>query len=1063
MASSGKDTGVFIGAASGMDAMTDAAIYGPLLATGDIGIYGHLNGVYDMVVEGRMQTLTSDWSGSASGVAELGMDSDLATARVTVRNNGTTALSIPVGTPFSTAGGTAFNLLAAPGQPGVTLAGQVSTADGYVSGGASSMGHYLIQPGASVTLDVQAAGFGSAWNQATNAITSSGIAGLAVVSSTAATGGEGWTDPALDGRGTASNTGFLSSGGGDIEGLFHAQGFVPTEANVNLSSDDAWTANDLLAWKGYVDNARAEGILNVAPVWSANGLDVDYSGDFATSAYFANVREAALYGGGLSFDSPPWFFNDFTKAWFPNFNEAADTYVRFIEQQIKWATSEGLRTSMIISPNDTDSGQSSSQVWDHNLLAATKTMVARLQADGAMPSQFIVENYSGTTGSNTFSATQADSLNSVALFLSTVSTVSTTSESGLEVAGRAPPDMIVDGIVTASTIAAYAKATPYGNAVVGVTPNGGTITLVVRLTGSGTLSDAAGSTISADGLSYSASGTAAAIQADLRGLVVADASPTASTATLSVSLTDASGTIGGSTSVSLAASPSPAGPLAAALSGSVSVAWGASALPFLGVSPGAAAAAPGTVSVRVSLSGMAVLWDAQGGTVAPGGTSWTFSGTVAAADAALACLYVRGTDPNGGLATLYDTVAYGTGSSSSSGKLVLGAEAAYVTGPGYFSVCSDARVTATISTLPGSGSHVVFGGAAALDYTGGNTTLVLNGSASTGAVRIASVGGGNVVWAGTGGIAYTAGGHSTFIMGDGTGVQSHVSVTGGANGDTDEFDIWGNPGETQTVVSTSPAASVVFGGASNVDFSGGNSTVVLNGPNVGAGIVRSMGGDTVWAGASRLDFYEGAGNDTVVGGAGVTVVHGAVSGTGTTTFLGFLADGEIGYYGGSKDAVISVHDGNGDVYAGSGKETATLDGSGGLNMSSSTSATGAQFASVSASATGNFIYHGGGSTADLVLGGGSASITTGLGNVTLVGGSGNLQLYLEAGGHAALAFDAATGGNADVFGFDPSKTVAAFKGTTTVTVGGGLTTVLLGDGHRVVFHGLTSDAGMTFG
>ena len=136
--------------------------------------------------------------------------------------------------------------------------------------------------------------------------------------------------------------------------------------------------------------------MNVAPVWSENELS-----NVATSDAFANIRAAALYGGGLALDTPPEFV----------FNLAAGdpAYIPALEALLKWCTANGLRSSMILSP---DGGAG----VDPNLLANTQKLVAMLQSAGAMPSQFIVENYSQTAAAvgDYFSTASANSLNAAA-------------------------------------------------------------------------------------------------------------------------------------------------------------------------------------------------------------------------------------------------------------------------------------------------------------------------------------------------------------------------------------------------------------------------------------------------------------------------------------------------------------------------------------------------------------------------------------------------------------------------------------------------------------------------
>ena len=194
------------------------------------------------------------------------------------------------------------------------------------------MGYYVIKAGSSLTLDVEATTLGTADNDtSTDSITSyNGSASkISITSSSAFSGGES------EGSIISYFTGGTSA---PMYYLYQKYDYKPLQGNVNIGGE-YFSNNDLSSWETYVNAARADGVLNIAPITSYNGLDTNYIEDFATSNYWAATREAALYGGGISFDMPPGFALHFTTAWYPIFSESANTYINFIESQIKWATS----------------------------------------------------------------------------------------------------------------------------------------------------------------------------------------------------------------------------------------------------------------------------------------------------------------------------------------------------------------------------------------------------------------------------------------------------------------------------------------------------------------------------------------------------------------------------------------------------------------------------------------------------------------------------------------------------------------------------------------------------
>ena len=172
--------------------------------------------------------------------------------------------------------------------------------------------------------------------------------------------------------------------------------------------------SDLATVKSDMSAAVRYGARNIALVSTPNCGTEDIVDLFATSRFWANVRAAVLYGGALALDVPPSYALQRTSG-----------YVSFIAQMIAWADSVGIRSSLILSPYAVEAdtkGQSGAQGYDPKYLARTQTLIARLRSAGALPTQFIVENYAGTAPADSnYPAGDgvAGSLNEVADFLAT--------------------------------------------------------------------------------------------------------------------------------------------------------------------------------------------------------------------------------------------------------------------------------------------------------------------------------------------------------------------------------------------------------------------------------------------------------------------------------------------------------------------------------------------------------------------------------------------------------------------------------------------------------------------
>ncbi|MCQ8278968.1 hypothetical protein NFI95_10970 [Acetobacteraceae bacterium KSS8] len=468
---------------------------------------------------------------------------------------------------------------------------------------------------------------------------------------------------------------------------------------------------------------------------------------------------------------------------------------------------------------------------------------------------------------------------------------------------------------------------------------------------------------------------------------------------------------------------------------------------------------------------------AAGTTLSSDGTSVTISGSATSVQAALAQLSVRMPDQGAGsqvsLSVALSNQAGNTTLSSASVTQTITVNAA-----GYgsdtssdatahvFYVGSDPNLTASIDLSDNHNSGIiVFGGNSALSLRGANSVIVLNGPHQNGALNLQSLGN-DAVWVGTGAVDCTAGGHTRFILGDMANTSSTVTLHGGGSSDTSEFDVWGDASELQTIKTDGASASTIFGGGANLNYSGGNSTVVLNGAEqTGHVTIHSTGGNTVWAGVAGLDFFEGAGNDTVLlTGSAATTIHGASSPeTGTTTVMSFGNRGTFTYQGSDKAANLSLSGGNNIVQGGAAQQTIAMSGSGSLTVSDNGASTGVQSIVMNQSASASLQFLGGGNPAKLVLGAGAATIHAGV-DTNITGGSASAVIDLSDAVNAVLSFNGRSTGNLDITGYDPSRASVQLSGVVSSSVQGGSLIVGFADGAHATFHNVTdgNHSGISF-
>jgi len=151
---------------------------------------------------------------------------------------------------------------------------------------------------------------------------------------------------------------------------FRAAGLTVDELNVNTASLLTFKLSEQ-KWHEYVDFARANGVRIVAPVFAPNDR-TSWEEPFGLPKW-DTLRERARYGGGITVDSPPYYFL-----------RQSPGYQKFVEDEIRWARGEGLKATWIISP---------ARESKYHFLDETRKVLRRLEQDDALPSAYIVENY----------------------------------------------------------------------------------------------------------------------------------------------------------------------------------------------------------------------------------------------------------------------------------------------------------------------------------------------------------------------------------------------------------------------------------------------------------------------------------------------------------------------------------------------------------------------------------------------------------------------------------------------------------------------------------------------
>ncbi len=193
------------------------------------------------------------------------------------------------------------------------------------------------------------------------------------------------------------------------------EGLRPQSANAIIDYTSSTWVQD---FQSFVQAARSFGITSIAPIFSPN-QGTDSLAPFATNPVYADLRAAAILGGGLTIDSPPSYF-------FARGHE----YQTFIYEEIQWAHQNGLRVTVIVSPNYNDS----------TFGAQSAAFVKMLQWNNATPSEWVVENYTPSDPNGIGSAADPNSIAGVAAWIA-----QNASTTNAPATGSAPTPTIIIG------------------------------------------------------------------------------------------------------------------------------------------------------------------------------------------------------------------------------------------------------------------------------------------------------------------------------------------------------------------------------------------------------------------------------------------------------------------------------------------------------------------------------------------------------------------------------------------------------------------------------------------
>lgn len=166
--------------------------------------------------------------------------------------------------------------------------------------------------------------------------------------------------------------------------VWYAQiGFRPTIMMMNINMHGS-AANNLSQFQTATADIQ-KGYPSVRYVWPYIN---DYAGqhsDWIHDTYWTSARQIIQYAGGVGIDVPVGIgYQD--PHWMPS-----------VINEIKWANAHGLRSIVLLTPFNTNSATSQAGgqfSFDADFKAHTQWFVAKLRAANALPSAWVVSNYS---------------------------------------------------------------------------------------------------------------------------------------------------------------------------------------------------------------------------------------------------------------------------------------------------------------------------------------------------------------------------------------------------------------------------------------------------------------------------------------------------------------------------------------------------------------------------------------------------------------------------------------------------------------------------------------------
>lgn len=150
--------------------------------------------------------------------------------------------------------------------------------------------------------------------------------------------------------------------------LYQKAGFFPVAANVN-GLDPTGSTGSLVQWRDFAEVASSYGIKSVAPF--VNNNNTAWPDDF-NDPFWGYTKTVAKAMGACALDTPP----DFAF-------RAGKNYLQNVLQVIQWCKTNGLRVSVVISPNGDQS----------QFLTSTKRFYEYLAKSNSLPTGWVVENF----------------------------------------------------------------------------------------------------------------------------------------------------------------------------------------------------------------------------------------------------------------------------------------------------------------------------------------------------------------------------------------------------------------------------------------------------------------------------------------------------------------------------------------------------------------------------------------------------------------------------------------------------------------------------------------------